>query len=149
MARSPERFVLRRLGLADYDRLITLWNGVGLEHKPRGRDSRPSFERQLELDMVAYLGLFQKDELLAAVLATHDGRKGWINRLAVATAHRWTGLARRLINAAEEWLASQGVGIYACFVEEWNEGSQKAFAACGYEVYPGVVYMTKREHREI
>ncbi|HUT97844.1 MAG TPA: GNAT family N-acetyltransferase [bacterium] len=149
MPSPTDRVILERLEAADHDRLVSLWTAAGLEHKPRGRDSRPAFERQLGLGMVAYFGLFRDGELLGSVLASHDGRKGWINRLAVAPAHRRKGLARRLIVAAEEWLASQGLEIYACLVEGWNRGSRDAFAACGYEPYPGVVYLTKRRHPEV
>jgi len=143
------RVTLRRLEAADYDRLVSLWTAAGLEHKPLGRDSRPAFERQLELDMLAWLGLFRDGELLGSILASHDGRKGWINRLAVAPSHRRKGLARRLILAAEEWLAAQGLEIYACLVEGWNEGSRDTFIACGYTIYPGVVNLTKRKSPEV
>ncbi|MCX7021562.1 MAG: GNAT family N-acetyltransferase [bacterium] len=139
----------RRLETADYYRLVSLWTAAGLEHKPRGRDSRSAFERQLTQGMVAFFGLFRDGELLGSVLASHDGRKGWINRLAVAPAERRKGLARRLIGAAEEWLASRGLEIYACLVEGRNEGSRDAFAACGYEPYPGVIYLTKRVRPEV
>jgi GNAT superfamily N-acetyltransferase len=149
MGSAADRVVLRRLEAADYDRLLSLWTEAGLEHKPRGRDSRPAFERQLDLDMVAFFGLFRDGELVGNVLATHDGRKGWINRLAVAPAYRRRGLARRLIAAAEEWLAAQGLEIYACLVEGWNEGSRDTFIACGYEPYPGLVYLTKRKGPEV
>jgi len=149
MATPSDRVTLRRLEAADYDRLVSLWTAAGLEHKPRGRDSRRAYERQLGLGVVACFGLVLDGELLGSVLASHDGRKGWINRLAVAPAHRRKGFARRLIGAAEEWLASQGVGIYACLVEGWNRGSRDSFVACGYEPYPGVVYLTKRERPEV
>jgi GNAT superfamily N-acetyltransferase len=138
-----------RLGADDHDRLLSLWTAAGLEHKPRGRDSRDAFERQLAGGVVACFGIVEDGELLGSVMASHDGRKGWINRLAVAPPHRRKGLARRLIGAAEEWLAAQGMEIFACLVEGWNQGSRDAFAACGYEPYPGVVYLTKRERPEV
>lgn len=149
MPTSTDRVILKKLEAADYDRLISLWTAAGLEHKPRGRDSRPAFERQLGLGMVAYLGLFRDGELVGSVLASHDGRKGWINRLAVAPAERRRGLARRLIAAAEEWLVSQGLEIFTCLVEGWNRGSLDTFTAFGYEPYPGVVYLTKRMRPEV
>jgi GNAT superfamily N-acetyltransferase len=149
MPTPTDRVILKKLEAADYDRLVSLWKAAGLEHKPRGRDSRPDFERQLGLGMVAYLGLFRDGELLGSVLASHDGRKGWINRLAVAPVERRKGLARRLIVAAEGWLASQGLEIFTCLVEGRNRGSLDTFTACGYEPYPGVVYLTKRERPEV
>jgi GNAT superfamily N-acetyltransferase len=149
MPTPTDRVILKKLEAADYDRLISLWTAAGLEHKPRGRDSRPAFERQLGLGMVAYFGLFRDGELLGSVLVSHDGRKGWINRLAVAPSERRQGLGRRLIAAAEEWLAAQGLEIYACLVEGWNKGSQDTFIACGYSIYPGVVNLTKRKSPEV
>jgi len=50
--------------------------------------------------MLAFFGLFQGEELVGSVLASHDERKGWLNRLAVAPNHRRRGPARRLIAAA-------------------------------------------------
>lgn len=35
--------------------------------------------------------------LIASVMGTYDGRRGWVNRLATHPDHRERGLARRLL----------------------------------------------------
>ena len=39
--------------------------------------------------------------IIRAVLETHDGRKGWINRLTVDTEFRRQNIARRLVRELE------------------------------------------------
>jgi ribosomal protein S18 acetylase RimI-like enzyme len=135
---------VRRLGPGDYDALCALWRAAGLPIKPEGRDSRAEYERQLSLPHVAFFGRFQDGRLVAAVLATHDGRKGWVNRLAVHPDFRRRHLALELIRVCEAWFVECGVGIFACLIEAGNDASRAVFAAAGYETFPGVTYHTKR-----
>src|SRR5258708_11652566 len=41
-----------------------------------------------------------------SVMVGHDGHRGWIYYLAVDPAYRRSGLGRRLVGHAEDWLAA-------------------------------------------
>jgi N-acetylglutamate synthase len=135
---------LRRLGMADYDALVELWAEAGLPVKPHGRDALGAISHQLTLPNIAFLGLFDGGVLAGAAVATHDGRKGWVNHLAVRTSHRRQGLGRRLVHACEQWLEAQGIRIFASLVEAGSDASRALFDAMGYVLFEGVTYHTKR-----
>jgi ribosomal protein S18 acetylase RimI-like enzyme len=138
---------IRELGLDDYDRLMALWQRAGLHSlKPQGRDSREAVARQLASGVQTILGLEVERELVGAVTATHDSRKGWINRLAVEPACRRQGYGARLIAAAEEVLRDQGIRVIAALVESDNLGSLTLFRKMGYvDAGRGIHYLSKRE----
>lgn len=81
---------------------------------------------------------------MGAVLGTHDGRKGWINRLVVAPSHRRRGIAKALVHAVEERLAELGIDVVACLIEDWNQDSMEFFSAIGYVYDKEVLYYSKR-----
>ena len=141
---------IRRLGLDDYDELLALWQRAGLHSlKPQGRDSRAGLTRQLASTIQIILGLEVDGRLVGAVVATHDSRKGWINRLAVNPDHRRRGYAARLIAAAEETLRDQDVHVIAALVESDNPASLALFQKVGYvEGDPGIHYLTKRDSED-
>jgi len=141
----PEQ--VRVLGLQDYDRLLALWQQAGLHSlKPQGRDSRQAIARQLETGVQTILGLEVENRLVGAVVVTHDSRKGWINRLAVAPDFRRRGYGLRLVRAAEKVLRKQGIQIAAALVESDNPTSLALFQKAGYvEIDARIHYLTKRE----
>ncbi|MFW6115497.1 MAG: GNAT family N-acetyltransferase [Chloroflexota bacterium] len=139
---------IKELGIEEYDRLLALWRRAGLSSlKPHGRDSRPSLARQLESGVLTILGLEVEGRLVGAVVATHDSRKGWINRLAVDPAYRRRAFATRLVAAAEEVLHRQGLGVIAALVEGGNAASVALLETCGY-VEADVRYLSKRDSDE-
>ncbi len=142
-----EHLSLRRLGLDDYDELLALWRRAGLHSlRPQGRDSRDSLARQLASGVQTILGLEVDGQLVGAVVATHDSRKGWINRLAVDPDHRRRGYGARLIAAAEQALHQQGMRVIAALVESDNPASLALFGKEGYvELDTGMHYLTKRD----
>jgi ribosomal protein S18 acetylase RimI-like enzyme len=144
---QKESFRIRRLGLDDYDELLALWQGAGLHSlKPLGRDSRARLARQLASGVQTILGLEVDGQLVGAVVATHDSRKGWINRLAVDSEHRRRGYGARLVAAAEEVLGAQGIQVIATLVESDNPASLALFRSVGYvEIDTGIHYLTKRD----
>ncbi|MGD8996742.1 MAG: GNAT family N-acetyltransferase [Anaerolineae bacterium] len=138
---------VRELGLDDLDRLLALWQRAGLHSlKLQGRDSRDALARQLASGVQTILGMESDGKLVGAVIATHDGRKGWINRLAVDPDYRRRGYAGTLIEAAERVLREQGLRVIAALVESDNRASLALFRRLGYVDAGGDVhYLSKRE----
>ena len=144
---QQEDFTIRRLDLDDYDELMALWQRAGLHSlRPQGRDSRAAVARQLASGVQTILGLEADGQLVGAVVATHDSRKGWINRLVVDPDHRQRGYGARLIAAAEEALREQGMRVIAALVESDNAASLALFQKVGYvEIDSGIHYLTRRD----
>ncbi|NMC45018.1 MAG: GNAT family N-acetyltransferase [candidate division Zixibacteria bacterium] len=128
----------------DYGAMIALWERSGLPFEKDGRDSRDSIERQMFDDHIAIITLKEQGQLIGAIIATSDGRKGWINRLAVDPDFRGRRLAARLIEAAEEKLAEMGVSVIGGLIEDQNFPSMAAAKYCGYEGWEHLVYFRKK-----
>ncbi len=132
------------LGVADYAEILALWAGAGLSVRPAGRDAPEAFARQLAGGQQRVIGLRAGGKLVAVAVLTHDGRKGWINRLAVAPAYRRRGLARWLVAEGERWFTEDvELEIWAALIEGYNQGSQALFAALGFQRHD-VVYVSRR-----
>ena len=135
--------------IEDYDRLISLWQDADLPYKPKGRDRRESIERELNTSGTIFLVAEREGELIGSIFGSHDGRKGWINRLAVAPAQRRQGLGARLVREVEERLHDLGIEIIACLIEDWNTVSMEAFQRMGYKRHDDIVYLSKRKNPDV
>ena len=133
----------------DYDLLINIWEKAGLPYKGKGRDSRENIEKEVKMDCNQFLFAFVNSTAVGSILVTHDGRKGWINRVAVVPEFRNKGIAKLLVDAGEKWLIEQGIGIFACQIEEYNTASYEAFQKMGYVPFEGMHYLSKRIHPDI
>lgn len=149
MKNNPDTIIIREFKLADYDTLIGLWNQAKLPYKPKGRDAKENIEKELERSCASILIAEQNNIAIGTVFATHDGRKGWINRLAVVPEFRKKGIGRLLVEKAEKILNDKGIGIIACLIEEYNQASFETFQKLGYVKFEGIHYLTKRNHPDI
>jgi N-acetylglutamate synthase len=130
---------------ADYDEVIAIWTGAGLPLMPAGRDSRERIEAQTAAPNIVFLVAESEDGRLAGtVLASHDGRKGWINRLAVRPEFRRQGLGSRLVLEAQKHLAGMGLDVFSCLIEEGSEASMSLFRKLGYRHRPDIRYFVKK-----
>jgi len=136
---------IKELTLEDYQEMIALWERAGLPHRPQGRDSRTAIAAQLERDPELFLGAFSQGKLIGTVIGSDDGRKGWLNRLAIDPDYRRQGIARMLIAEAERRLKARGRKIIAVLVEDWNDVSLKLFQKCDYILDRSILYLSKRE----
>jgi N-acetylglutamate synthase len=135
---------VRTLTLDDYDAMMAIWNASGLKIKPTGRESYESMQQQMSVGVQTILGAYVDGQLAGIVLATHDSRKGWINRLGVAEAFKRHGVGRALVQAAEDCLHGQGITVIGALVEHQNEASRQLFESEGFTIVPSY-YLSKRE----
>jgi GNAT superfamily N-acetyltransferase len=135
---------IRHFQETDYPGLLALWESAGLPAKPSGRDQLDKIRAELARGHGHLLLADQDGQLVGTVLATHDGRKGWINRLAVIPGRQRSGIARTLVQAAEEWLDKQGIEVIACLIEADNHVSRAVFQHLGYTGGVGITYHVKK-----
>ena len=142
---SEAQFQLCHLTPDDHQAIMSLWLQTGLQSiRPTGRDSQVAMEQQSTSGVQTIMGLRDQQQLIAVIVVTHDGRKGWLNRLAVDADYRGRGLARRLIQEAELWLSDQGIDVWAALIEDYNDPSLKLFCSEGYVVHNDIIYLSKR-----
>jgi len=140
---------IRHLGPDDYDDLIRVWADAGLPYRPHGRDSREKIVAEMERSDTAFLGLYDNDVLVAVGVMTYDGRKGWINRVAVDPDRRGEGLAGEILEAGEAFLKSLGAMVIACLIEEENLPSMALFQKHGYSYLKDIFYFSKRDSDDV
>ena len=139
---------IRTLAVDDYDIICDVWGASGVHLQKTGRESPEAFARQMASGLQTVLGAVDCDHderLVGVVVITHDGRKGWINRLGVRPDYQRRGIGKKLVRAAEDLLHQQGLTIVAALVEYHNEASLALFKSEGFLVIDAY-YLTKRDH---
>ena len=147
-SKTQERYPIRCAKADDYDAIVAVWCACDLHYRPKGRDSREAYCRQIRAFPSAYLVAVDGDRVIGVVFGTHDGRKGWINRLAVLPDYQRRGIAAVLAIACEEALRAEGIGILCAQLETGNHSSAALFEHLGYALYP-IRYYRKPIHPEV
>jgi ribosomal protein S18 acetylase RimI-like enzyme len=78
--------------------------------------------------------------LVAAVMVGHDGHRGWIYYLAVASDARRKGHGRMMMQAAEAWLRERGVPKLNLMVRSENQAIHDFYRTIGYDTDDVVVF---------
>ncbi len=134
--------------IEDYEDILELWDGAGLPYKPEGRDTRENIERELEEQPEYWVGAYDEGELVGIVFGTDDGRKGWINRLAVKEEYRERGIGRTLVEELERVFENKGFKIWAALIEPDNPEGMDFFEHLGFED-KNIKYYSKRESEKV
>jgi ribosomal protein S18 acetylase RimI-like enzyme len=119
---------------ADIPDVLRLWREAAVE--PTTTDDAGSLGRLLDHDPGALI-VADDGVLVGSVMATFDGWRGSIYRLAVAPAHRRTGLGRRLLGAAEQRLAGLGATRLQAVVVDTDDRATGFWRGSGWEQQAG------------
>jgi GNAT superfamily N-acetyltransferase len=141
-------YPIRILNIVDFDDIIDLWARCGLKYRRHGRDSFEAISHQMARAETCFLGMHDCDRLIGVVIGSSDGRKGWINRLAVDPDYRGLGLAGKLIGECENYLHGLDLKVIAALIEDWNSPSIAAFTKAGYAFGEGILYFSRRSEPE-
>lgn len=138
--------IIRDYRPEDYGQVWALWQESGLPAKCHGRDTPHQLIRQIAGGTVFILVAEMEGAVVGTVVGSHDGRKGWLNRLAVAAAWRGApvGVAARLVQEAERRFRALGLEIFCCLIEADNLPSARFMSRMGYERFGHIQYFAKK-----
>jgi len=117
---------IRTMAMDDYPAVYALWAslpGIGLHE---GEDSREGMAYYLRRNPASCFVAEEEGALIGAVLCGNDGRRGYINHLAVAAEHQGKGLGRALVNACLAAMRKEGIQR-CCFVVYRSNNAGNAF----------------------
>lgn len=117
-------FIVRQMDIEDYDPVMGLWKSSDAIILS-GADSRERIQKLLERNTgLSYVALVE-DQIIGAVLCSHDGRMGYLTHLVVDKNHKRQGIGRQLVSRC--LFALMGLGIHQCvllMMKETEEAQQ-------------------------
>lgn len=110
--------------------LLELWRHA--DAVPSVTDDADSVERMIEAGAVL-VATDDDDRIVGSIIATFDGWRAAVYRLAVHPDHQRKGIAKQLIVAAEERLRGLGAKRIAANVVGDREAAVAAWTSAGFE----------------
>ncbi|PZW29390.1 ribosomal protein S18 acetylase RimI-like enzyme [Thermosporothrix hazakensis] len=135
---------IRGFRLQDYDAVVALWKECGLLLS--ASDTPEGMARKLERDADLFLVVEEEHRLLGVIMGCYDGRRGWINHLAVAPAAQGRGIGSILLQEVEQRLLAKGCDKVNLLIEPENADVQQFYLRAGYQ-RDELIFMEKWLHR--
>lgn len=132
----------------DYDAVSALWaTSEHLGPVPRD-DVESKLRRDPELFLVAVDDDGDEPVVVGVVMGSTDGRRGWINRLAVDPARRHEGIGAAIVEELERRMLATGTKKVNLLVFGENTGGRAFWERLGYPGFEGLVLHSKRLDRD-
>jgi ribosomal protein S18 acetylase RimI-like enzyme len=134
---------IRKMTIADYDRVYELWMscaGMGLNNLD---DSREGIKMFLRRNPETCLVAEENDAIVGVILIGNDGRRGYIYHTAVHPNERRKGIAAQLVNSGLTELSALGINKVALVVFGRNEVGNEFWQSQGFTVRDDIVYRNK------
>lgn len=132
---------IRKMTVADWQESYILWkncDGVGIREKD---DSQSGFERFLKRNPnTCFAAVDSGGTVCATVLASNDGRRGYIYHLAVAPEYRNKGLGSALVERALHSLKECGIEKAALVVYKDNKSGNAFWERHGFQIRSDLLY---------
>ncbi len=137
---------IRTFQAEDYEAVYDLWlhtPGMGLNETD---DSRGGIAAYLRRNPFTSFVAEDEGQIVGAILAGHDGRRGFIYHTAVLPPYRRQGLARELVDEAIKALEREGINKAALVVFAKNETGNAFWEHIGFTVREDLHYRNKNIH---
>lgn len=134
---------IRLMDNRDYPAVRDLWagtTGMGLNDVD---DSPDGIRRYLERNPRTCFVCEDGGSVVGAILAGHDGRRGFIYHACVAETHRKRGIGRGLADAAMNALKAEGISKTALVVFGRNRQGNAFWERLGFELRTDLNYRNK------
>ena len=132
---------IREFRIEDYNEVVSLWQEAGLPLRPG--DEFEDIKLKLDRDSELFLVAEEKNQIVGVVMGAWDGRRGWVNHLAVKPTLQRKGIASALIDELEKRLTVKVARMVNAQVYRENTKSLAFFKARGYEIHSDRIMIGK------
>ena len=136
--------LIQEMTIDDYDEVYALWQeseGIKLSNVDTKNDIDRLLNRNPGLSFVAR----DDEQLVGAVLCTHDGRRGYIDHLVVRDSHRRQGIGKGLVARCLYNLMRSGIRKWHLFVQEDNQDAIAFWHKLGWDERVELVTMSRNQ----
>ena len=127
----------------DYDAVHACWMACTCMGLNTIDDSREGIARYLKRNPNTCFVSEHDRTITGAILAGHDGRRGYIYHTAVNPAYRHQGIGTALVNAALHALANEGIIKVALVVFSRNDAGNAFWERLGFTARGDLTYRNK------
>ena len=131
---------IRKMTIDDYEKVYSLWlscKGMGLNDLD---DSREGIEKYLNRNPDTCFVACEGEEIIGAVLAGNDGRRGIFSHTAVSPDRRYEGIGKALVNAAVDAFRELGIHKVNLVVFSRNEAGNAFWEKMGFTKRDDLTY---------
>ncbi|RNB92309.1 GNAT family acetyltransferase [Brevibacillus fluminis] len=122
--------IVRTFHFFDYDAVIALWQRAGIQVSQS--DSVERLRHKLERDPELFLVAIHEEQIVGAVMGSYDGRRGWVNHLAVDPSYQGNQLGKIIMAELEKRFKSIGCEKVNLLIERDNEAVQGFYEKNGF-----------------
>lgn len=140
---SSAAVVITPMGNGHVPEVIELWKkteGLILTDTDNVDDLARYFEDNPNISHVA----ISADRIVGAVLCGHDGRRGYLHHLAVASDRRGEGIGRRLVDSCLSELRNTGIRQCNLFVVDDHVAGREFWSRDGWYEWPNIRLMSRK-----
>lgn len=134
---------IRKMVIEDYNAVYELWSnipGMGLNDKD---DSFDGISRYIKRNPDTSFVALCENKFVGAILAGHDGRRGFIYHSAVLPEYRKQGIGKTLVEKALDELKEQGISKVGLLAFSANESGNQFWKRMGFGSRDDCTYRDK------
>ena len=136
VSNTIDTFSIRECCPEEAEALLTLWQAAGTS--PSVTDTIADIRSTIESPASVLVAEADR-RIVGSLIATFDGWRGNMYRIAVHPDYRRRGIGRALVREGERCLAKQGVKRITALVEEKYPWATAFWSSVGYEIEPGII----------
>lgn len=134
---------IRVMTADDYDSVAKLWtNSSGVGVNPD--DSKENISKYLQRNPNTSFVAVESGEIVGAILAGHDGYRGFIHHTAVTSSHRGMGIGTKLVNTAVDAIRNEGINKVVLVAFKTNTLGNNFWEKQGFNVREDLYYRDLR-----
>lgn len=139
---------IRVMTADDYDSVAKLWissSGIGVNPD----DSKENISKYLQRNPDTSFVAIENNEIVGAILAGHDGYRGFIHHTAVSSSHRGMGIGTKLVNAAVDAIRNEDINKVVLVAFKTNTLGNNFWEKQGFNVREDLYYRDLRINNQV